>query len=427
MNKTTTIWACICFIILPTSIYWQIGKPFNPHTLAMYSGPGVYLTDIIIIPLVILMVTSSIIRFKQREIIGKPFPLWLISPFILLMGWAVISALFAISREVAFYYLSRWVLGLLFVLSILLMDVKTSTLIKWFVLGLCGQSGLAALQFMVNGPLHIPGELTLAIDQPRAAIVNILGNQHIRTFGLTFHPNVLGGFLLVAIFLTFYLLLWHSRRWILALPVLFAGLILSFSRSAWLAFALSLGLFGLFSLVNKKSPALKRLTLFGLLPILVMGIVGGLLTNRFNLQSLAEFTSLFGRGELIQIAMNGIVNHPLLGIGPGNFPLFMLQYRTLDPPHFVHNVPLLLASEVGLLGGIIWYWLWIKPLTLLRRAELASDPLFLSLICAWMGICIIGLFDSYPWNLESGRLLSLSLLAWIGKTSLQPYLAERTI
>jgi O-antigen ligase len=267
--------------------------------------------------------------------------------------------------------------------------------------------------------LHIPGELALQIDQPRAAIVSILGNQHLRGYGLTFHPNVLGGFLMVAIILTIPLIQKASRLWALALPVLFAGMAVSFSRSAWLALTTILILFGLFSFSSKPSPLIKNSILTGFVLVILAGAAGGIFTNRLSLSSLAEFTSLFGRGELLHIAISAIRDNPLFGIGPGNFPLYMLQFRTLDPPHFVHNVPFLIASEVGILGGLIWYWLWIKPLLFVRRPFTNLDPLLLSLIGGWMGICIIGLFDSYPWNLESGRLLSVSLLALIAKTNNQ--------
>lgn len=427
MNKIKTICVSLCFIFLPTSIYWQIGVPYNPSTLAMYSGPGIFLTDFFVVLVILQAIITFVSQQKKGNLINKTMPRWLIIPLILLIAWSVISVLFAMSKEVAFYYLVRWFLGLLFVLSLLILRVNTSALIKIFVLGLCLQSIIAVLQFVVNGPLHLPGELTLEIEQPRAAIVRILDNLHIRAYGLTFHPNVLGGFLMVGIFLAVYLILTQSRLWLLALPVLFAGLYLSFSRSAWLAFGLSMLLFGVFSWINLKSPRVKKLTTVGLFSITMIGVAGVFLTGRFNFQSLSEFTSIFGRGELIRIAMDAIKDNPLLGIGPGNFPLFMLQYRTLDPPHFVHNVPLLLASEVGILGGLIWYWLWIKPLTFLKAVASSDDPLRLSLICAWMGLCIIALFDSFPWNLESGRLLSLSLLAWIGLTHRQYLLPERNL
>jgi hypothetical protein len=197
------------------------------------------------------------------------------------------------------------------------------------------------------------------------------------------------------------------------------GLVLSFSRSAWLAAGLILP--PTIVWVYWRSPSLRRPLLWTLVPACVCVIIGivllknQILTRLNPLQSISEYTSLSERGHLISIALDDIRGHLLTGIGAGNFPLSMLAYETLDPPHYVHNVPLLLAAEVGILGGLIWCWLWLVPsMTLVRFWQ--SDNIFpVVLIATWFAWCSISLWDSYPWALESGRLFSITLLAWITK------------
>ena len=72
------------------------------------------------------------------------------------------------------------------------------------------------------------------------------------------------------------------------------------------------------------------------------------------------------------------------------------------------NVPMLLASEIGMLGGILWYILWIAPTLWAGRVAWGEDAWLVVLLAAWFALGLIGLWDSYPWSLEAGWLLAVA-------------------
>ena len=89
---------------------------------------------------------------------------------------------------------------------------------------------------------------------------------------------------------------------------------------------------------------------------------------------------------MIEIALNSI-SDPLTGLGAGNFPVAMKSFISLDPPQYVHNVMLLLSSEIGIAGGMIWLWLWIFPMIMLepRLREKNPWPYVYHSNLVWMG------------------------------------------
>jgi O-antigen ligase len=155
--------------------------------------------------------------------------------------------------------------------------------------------------------------------------------------------------------------------------------------------------------------------LFGVVMLGLAGLVflGNRVWVRLSISTMAEITSLAGRSELIRIALKTIVEKPLFGIGAGNFPLLVLNVNTPVKPHYVHNVPLLLAAEVGLITGLVWYFLWFFPIAKLGSFWRGNFIWSVVVVGAWFMFGIVSLWDFYPWGLESGRLLTVMLLGLV--------------
>ena len=193
------------------------------------------------------------------------------------------------------------------------------------------------------------------------------------------------------------------------------GLLLTFSRSAWLATIICLPIAA--GTLAWKINTLRRSIIIMFSGLWVFGLVMGvaflqpILARTSISNSYSEMTSIDGRRELIQVAMTTIKDHPLTEIGAGNFPLAQLGQETKDPPHYVHNVILLLAVEEGLVGGLVWLALWLVPLFFLPLRYF-HNPWAIVFAAAWFGLGSISLWDSYPWALEYGRLLTVVLLAF---------------
>jgi hypothetical protein len=407
----------ILVLLIPFSIYWPLGESISARILPMYVTPGLYLTDLAVVPVLMLGVAGIVLKRYRNKIVFNKRIFLLGIPLLILVILAFLTASYAISPDLARYTALRWLLAIGLYLAVISLDIPIKLMIQVFIIGMAVQALVGLGQVIHQGPLNLPGELALNIHQARAAVINIGGTSWLRAYGLTFHPNVLGGFLCSGLLLGLPFLERRFMRimwWMVGL-----GLMLSFSRSAWIATALVLPPTVVW--VYWRSPALRRPLLWTLVPafIVIMAVTvllkDQILTRLNPLQNISEYTSITERGHLIIIAFTDIREHLLTGIGAGNFPLSMLAYETLDPPHYVHNVPLLLAAEVGIVGGLIWYWLWLVPTLTLGRIWYSNKVIPLVLIAAWFAWCFIGLWDSYPWALESGRLFSITLIAWVSK------------
>ena len=215
-----------------------------------------------------------------------------------------------------------------------------------------------------------------------------------------------------------------EKSWkMIFIPLFLLGLLISFSRSAWLAlFISSLPLF-YWQIKPQKSRSFdkKTNTLILILFIAVIGLFSPLILNRLLFQnSWSEFSGILSRGQLIKIALSAIYSNPFSGVGAGNFPVYMRQFVTFDLPHYVHNIPLLFASECGVVSGLLWTILWLTPVfqwSLKKHLIKNRYPL----IAAWLAIGLIGLLDNYPVTLDNFRVISILVLILVIKERNETY------
>jgi len=401
---------------MPFSIFLPLKKSISPEILPIYGSAGIYLTDI---SSFFLILTSAVGIWKSRNTernslhFSKQMLIFL--PLLLIPLLGLITAPWAMEPGLAFYTAVRWFLALAVFFTWQYRGFNTERLMRVFLIGLAMQAVIGILQVIMKSPLGLPGEMALSIDRPRAAVLWLEDSAWLRAYGLTFHPNVLGGFLAVGLILGLReLKSWWGRIlwWLMA-----AGLVLTFSRSAWLAGGLLIIPLAVW-LYRQKTDLCKSL-LITLGAAVGIGAIGAIvlaepILSRFDVfSSIAEYTSISGRGELMTLALQSINQHPLNGIGAGNFPLLAARSEVHDAAHSVHHVALLLGAEIGAVGTALWYWLWLSPVLTLGKKTRVITPKLLSVTTAWLAVGLISLWDSYPWSLEAGRLLSVTLLAWI--------------
>ncbi len=406
-TSQATRWVGYVFLALVTlSVFWPIGDPLAAGIYAAYVTPGVYLSDIGIALLLACLVVGKFDLGKLRRF---PFVPHLLALSVL----AIVTVPFALTPRLALYTAFRWLLALFLYVSLVLLALPVRRVASIFVLtaGIHALIGLA--QFLSRAPLGLPGEMALALDQFGTSSVPVFGTRWLRAYGLTFNPNVLGGLLTVGLLIGIPLLV--RLRWRAVWVFLWVGLLLSFSRSAWLAAVLTV--FPTAGLLAWKHRTLRRplLKSFGMLVgfgVPAFAVFGPTILTRLRPNAtVQEWVSLLGRFELWKVALGVIKERPLTGIGAGNFPLAVSLTDTIFLPDHAHNVPLHLAAEVGVLGAAIWLLMCIMVgVTLVRRNRSLSTWVIVWL-SAWLALGIISLFDGYPWMLNAGRLLSVSVLA----------------
>lgn len=415
-------------LLMPTTVFWFFGRSTAPTIFPLLASPALYLSDIALIWLLLTHGRRLRIAIEKR---GSVDLIWLV-----LCLLATITAVTAFSPYYALYTTCRWLLALICYRLLLYVPIVLPRLIAVFIGGLSLQAVVGLMQVLTGERVGLPGESThFYID---------------RATGMTFHPNVFAGYLLVGLLL---MLPWIGRtRYLPIWWLLWAAWYMTGSRSSALALGVSMPIALLWIVWHQ--PAMRRNVLIGLIGAGVL--IGSLnrvvltephyrfptATTTFDAQSalearattalnrLPEIASQMPGGtlrwQLVAVAFGILTERPLQGIGAGNFPLATIPVFTelnYPYPDNVHNVPLLLAAEIGVLGGGLWLFLMVLGVWWLIRHWQTDNVWLIVGLCAWLALAGESLLEYYPWGLETGRLLTMFVWAIIGR-NLHPHTAQ---
>ncbi|MBI4670132.1 MAG: O-antigen ligase family protein [Chloroflexi bacterium] len=367
-------------------------------------------------------------RFKRG-------PWYFFFPLVALVALGLASTLVSVDPALTLYHSVR----LLFFFGLYLALVNTPLRAEWvavpLALAVLIQSSVAILQFAKQASIGLQalGELSLNPAETGLGILRYDDVRILRAYGLTDHPNLLGGFIAFALvyILGYYLHPAHGRARYLFLAPLALGIValfFTFSRSAELAFGIAAALMVLALLRDQATRRLRTrdvgiaVALCALL--LILPVVGNqrLLAQRVGLanafvENFNEARSLGERDELMESANRIFYQRQLLGVGNGALALGMFYLDNEFPrdQYFIqpaHLVVLDVAAEFGILGGFVWFWLMLAPLAVMwqKRAGLMSNAWCAAIAAAVVVTLVVGLFDYYTWFWQSGRIWQWS--AW---------------
>jgi hypothetical protein len=197
----------------------------------------IYLSDL---PLLIAVGAWLLTPYWRRL---ARVPRWLILALALLAGLAALSTLWAPMTSLAFYQAGRlWFLFGLFCVVATAWEAR-GALLWGLTLSGALQAGIGLAQFLAQHTFGLKrlGEVTMWPEWPGASVVTVEGERILRAYGLTQHPNLLAGVLVIGLLAAVGLALRPTGRAREAAIMLaganFAGLLLTFSRAAWLALA----------------------------------------------------------------------------------------------------------------------------------------------------------------------------------------------
>ncbi|HLD61250.1 MAG TPA: O-antigen ligase family protein [Patescibacteria group bacterium] len=194
--------------------------------------------------------------------------------------------------------------------------------------------------------------------------------------------------------------------------IIFSGLILSFSRGAWIAAAS--GVIVLLSILYRARAPLqsigRQLVFSFLLFTFYSLLLTPLFTTRLSTTPRLEAKSIAERQNQYREASQIITRNPstfLFGVGPGKYTYALWRqdkWRPVWQYQPVHNVYMLMIAEVGVVGFTI---VFLFSCFLVRKIW-RTNPLYLSVIVA---ILISGLFDHFWWSLYGGQMIWWGVLA----------------
>lgn len=296
---------------------------------------------------------------------------------------------------------------------VLVRSIERDDLARWIVYAIIPHAVLGIAQHVSQA---VVGSKWLGMASqnpltPGVSIVEVVGRRWLRAYGGFPHPNILGGWLVLGIGCALRLVsLKKAQRVFLygALTIFSVCLVLTFSRSAWLALVFflivtSIEVSRLKQTVNRRS----WMVACGFVLAVVATTIAArwpLVAVRGDSQTRLEQRSV---DERLQGWRNGVAlfeGHSWMGVGPRATGFALLKEGIVSAntiPVLPHVVPLLILDEVGLVGALLLLWAAYRC----RRAIL-SNPLFL-------GVLPIFFLDHYPWSTWSGLAWSMLIFCLV--------------
>ncbi|MGB7342105.1 MAG: O-antigen ligase family protein [Phototrophicaceae bacterium] len=308
----------------------------------------------------------------------------------------------------------------MFVLVVMATPTTQQSIIIVLIVSMIVHGAIGQLQVIFQSDIGLGwlGEFTLDPAQSGISILEHSGIRWLRPYGLLPHPNVLAGIIVLGLF--------ASTTWIFSLGkqhtigtisfiIGFWFLLLTFSRGAWIGFAVGI-LFAL-PFVFRRPQFIKKIT-----PTVIGSIIVGVifvtsyqpfLLSRVGVgQQNTELRSIADRVVYTQIAWDAIQNHPLEGVGIGNYAWYASNYLFYQTDYDlkgdnVHNIYLGIFAELGIIGFLLFAGLIISGI---GAASQNRDLPTIALLSAFIAWAIIGLVDHYMWTLILTQTLWLSVL-----------------
>jgi O-antigen ligase len=332
-------------------------------------------------------------------------------------AWSIMSMVNAVNIAEAFYPVSRYFLQLilLFIIMNTVMNEEGQVLkiCKVIMLLSIVQSIIGIMQYYEMGFENIPGNYT--------------------PYGLMANRNLFGSAQVLVIPFSLYTLYKASKGWkiasIVALVSIIISLLLSQTRSAWLGglFILfgSLLLVLFFSKDNRKKwllgSAIALVAIAAVVAMLISSDQEGTLSASIKERALSISSAAVKDSSASSAAGNInerfkfwkstialIKDHPVMGVGPGNWKLSIPAYGTPDMswadgyyiPDEPHNVYLFVAAETGLPGTLLYFagWLFMAMIALvvIRKTPSQDKKVLVILMLTGLGAFAIDSMFSFP-------------------------------
>ncbi|NTV30654.1 O-antigen ligase family protein [candidate division WWE3 bacterium] len=392
------------------TLFWQTRiDPFSRYEVYDYLIPFVYLSDILLITLLILTTINKpnwlIQQIKQNKWLGIGWGTFLVVAFI-----GIISAIHPIG---ALYKFAKLLLYCLFVFWIIEISARWSInrILSIVGVGLAPLAIVGWIEFL-NGQslgLQLIGEWRFTVQTPGVAKTILFGHEWLRAYSVFPHPNVYGG-VMAAFGLIFIHRALSARikndlllfRIFLIFSVIFiVSVMVSFSRSALIGLCVGSLLYVplMIQIIRRRQLALFEVVSGGIVFIGISAVLVSRIIALFGW----DYLSFLRRQGLNTIAVNMWLDSMWVGVGLSQFISKLDSYwhalgfaRYVQP---VHNIFLLILVETGIIG-FVSFWLGII-MSIVKKRSTVILPLYSLFIL----IGITGMIDHYWWTLQSGMLM----------------------
>lgn len=412
----------LTFTLIP--LWWRLSEPplgFAPLYATRFV---VFLSALATVAVWLIGGFPGFVRFRRDRLSA----IWGLI-LLLLVLWMYVSTGWAFAEakrpDVALNATLQFAVVTLFALTVACASPPLHLIVGALIFGLCWNAALAGAQVALQGSvgLYEIGEFVL---NPARSGVSVIGAERwLRPYGLLPHPNMLGGYLCVALLATVYGLT-VNVQWIRLTVLSIVGvglwaLLLTFSRGSWLGFAA--GAFALLPLLLRLKRANAGLwigVIFALgIAAVFFATYRDLIFTRvgIDMQS-TELFSAAERGTLTIAGYEAILAQPLFGAGAGNAPWWAATYLhnvgSEVRGNYAHQVWVAAWSDLGVVGLMFLFMAMIFGVELALRAIRSGRGDVRGravLLAGYIALCIAGLFDYYVWGIIHFQVLWWGLLA----------------
>ncbi len=395
------LWVFLFVLFLPTQLGKHFFLPFSflSGVRSDYLAPTIYFTDIL--ALLLLLNNYPIVKDVFISLLRQHR--WLFMSFVL---FVIVNIITALIPPLAIY---RWLRVLEWIVVFVIFNrVRFPPVLVMAGLfgGILIQVALVVLQLVnqhsVGGILYWLGERPLNLSMPNIAKISLNGKELLRPYGTFSHPNSLAGF-----YLLIYVWILTKRNKYAGFPLSVLGPMLtallvffSFSKVAIGAFLLINTLY--WGLIFTRRSSSTTGCYFCALPKIAIPI----LLSLVFLAAQSDPLTLQKRLLLAKNSLMVFLQSPWMGTGLGNYlrAQNQLSNRLFDySQQPVHNIFLLLLTELGIIGiGLtVWVGKIIKPL--LTKRPITSMGWIL------LPVFITGFFDHYWITLQQNWLLTAGI------------------
>ncbi|MFH1457179.1 MAG: O-antigen ligase family protein [Patescibacteria group bacterium] len=420
--------------LLPWQTRWIIFDPRINNQVWEYGRISLYSFDIIFF-IIFFLFLIKFFAGKRKEKIEKIN--WkLVIIFITLFLYYFISFVVADNKLINFYWFLRIIQGVFLVLILYKINLDKIKAVWVFILSVSLSAILGISQFLTQSVFACKwlGLASHSAGMFGDSVVEFAGERWLRAYGSFPHPNILAGFLIIALILIFQFLIPNIKilkykllSYFLTL-LLITSLFFTFSRASWLVFAIVILLSFYYLIKNKSNKknllfyyfiTLLLLIIFCIIyfPLVKTRIIG---TERLEVKSSIERMSAYGQAFKIISATGGPAsgwkNNLWLGTGLGNYTVELQKIYPNRTAYFyqpAHNVYLLVLAEIGVIGVIFIVLLLYYLVSSVQCSVSVRILQYKGLFLCFYILFFLFFFDHFWYTLPSGLLVVFLIFGFL--------------
>jgi O-antigen ligase len=395
----------------PGGATWATGRDGGAERVMLVLLVAGLAASITLSQTMLVVLAGWLLRERWSGRLALAWPL--LTPIALFAGWTVVTAL--LSGAPADSLGAAHSLISLATLWVVLHAVRDAARARWFAtalfIALAVVAALSIVQVATCGGDRLAGK---AVDLP-PVLNSFFGKCH-RAHGFYSIYMTLGGVLAMVLMVTLPRLAYFRQRaaaiagWLVT-ALAFA---LTLVRGAWVGFGV--GVVTLLCTLRRQTVTFVGVMLVAAAVLAVPGVLHRVLSfGDVTDPTARERVAMFTAGRAL------VGEHPLVGIGPGQvkrvYPDYAPAYAIRKHTSHVHNTPLQIAVERGVIGLALWVWIFaaffVRTLRIWRRlpADAVHErALVAGCTAAIVTFLVAGLFE-YNFGDTEVLLVALSLMA----------------